>query len=127
MAVICVSEFPPVGPFGLGTTLHSVPSQWMMRVLNKPAAASKYPPTAHTSLDDTASTSWSTSPPVPRFGLGLGTIVHSVPSQCIVRVRSRPADISYVHTAQASLGSRADNASRRLFWVLMWAFLGSAC
>src|ERR1044072_3792102 len=103
MAVTCASELPPAGSFGLGTTLHTVPFQCMVRVLFTLAAVSKYKPTAHTSLDDTTTTSASELLPV--LGLGLDTIVHSTPSQCIVRVRSCPPDVSYVPTAQASLGS----------------------
>src|SRR5437867_515703 len=78
----------PTG-LGLGTTLHSVPSQCNTSVRLGPFMI-LYKPTAKTSLADTAATSRSSL--LPRMeGLGLGTMLHSLPFQCSMSVLLYPA------------------------------------
>src|SRR5690348_3859922 len=103
----------PDGP-GLGTTAQLVPFH---RSVSVPLPLS---PTAHTSVVDTAATPRSSDPePVPP-GLGLGTMLHAVPSQCSVSVwNTVPAlvEIWKSPTAQTSLAEMAVTPVRRLFPV----------
>src|SRR3989442_2301101 len=69
--------------FGLGTWLQLPPSQCRMSVLDRYHPAQK--PTAQASLADTAATALSSFTTAP--GLGEGTMLHAVPSQCSTRVR----------------------------------------
>src|SRR5450759_1197056 len=76
------------GPFGLGTTLHVLPSQWSVKVPLTPT------PTAQMSLADTAAipSKWAYVP------FGEGTMLQFMPFQCSIKALSFPDP-----TAQMSL------------------------
>src|SRR5438105_2202968 len=76
----------PLEPgLGLGTMLHSEPFQCSVSVRGWPEPALK-PPMAHISPEDSAEIDQ--SPLGSPAGLGLGTMLHCVPSQCSTRVSS---------------------------------------
>ena len=110
IAVTADSEFGNEPLFGLGTTVHAMPSQCSMSVL--PGAPCPYPPTAQTSSAARAVTPLR-SPPAGWPAFGLITRVHEVPSQCSMSVRMRLFARVNEPTAQASDAVRAvtpDNA-----------------
>src|SRR5690242_9619875 len=89
---------------GLGTCVQVVPFQCTIKVVI--LLLVKTSPTAQASLCELAATlNRSLSLPVPP-GLGLGTCVQLVPSQCSTRVLS-PAPLEKKPTAQASLADTA--------------------
>src|SRR5262249_41345593 len=103
----------PVLALGLGTTLQLVPSQCSISVCVALLALGWKPPTAHTSVPETAVTPFSSLFCVP--GLGLGTTLHVRPFQCSVRVCAGPNPATVkLPTAQTSLLETAATPSRML-------------
>jgi hypothetical protein len=71
--------------FGLGIAVQAVPSKCSVSVICAESGPLGYVvPTAHTSVDEAASTPWSSLMPVP--GLGEGMMLQLVPSKCSINV-----------------------------------------
>src|SRR5438067_6918905 len=94
----------PAPVLGLGTRVHWLPSQRIVRVRLRLSAVEE--PTAQMSLADTAATSSRNVDPGPT--LGLGTTVHWLPSQCSTRLRHVPLTIQApaAHTSSAETTAR---------------------
>jgi hypothetical protein len=95
--------------------VHVVPSQCIVRRCSPPKPEqpdAQELPTAQISLEEKADTPSRTL--FTEGTLGLGTILHEVPSQWRVRVCQGPEATSYWPTAQTSLGAIADTEVRWL-------------
>jgi hypothetical protein len=75
--------------FGVGSTVHPVPSQRSASVNCLPALF-RYWPTAMQALAAEHETPYRVLPVAP-VGFGVGSIVHLLPFQCSARVIDRPA------------------------------------
>src|SRR5215470_7937290 len=96
-------KLPPVGPpglgLGLGTRVQEVPFQCSRSVPSPPPFVWKKPlAQASDPVRELTPVSW--PPPLRKPGVGLGTWVHALPSQCSTSVTSAPWLLSPNPTAQ---------------------------